>query len=89
MISLLLRIRMRNISPEMLIFLPVLCFLPLTGAAPSLTTEQLDMGVAQDICVYVDHTTKLPRPAPELCKAKDLSMASTKATLELLNPREF
>lgn len=45
MIPLLLHMRMRNMSPEMLIFLPILCFLPLTGAAPSLATEQLDTGV--------------------------------------------
>uniref|UniRef100_A0A3B3YEB3 Peptidase metallopeptidase domain-containing protein n=1 Tax=Poecilia mexicana TaxID=48701 RepID=A0A3B3YEB3_9TELE len=45
MVPLLLRMRTRNISPEMLIFLPILCFLPLTGAAPSLATEQLDTGV--------------------------------------------
>ncbi|XP_041816237.1 matrix metalloproteinase-17-like [Chelmon rostratus] len=36
---------MRNISPEMLLLVPILWFLPLTGAAPSLTTEQLDTGV--------------------------------------------
>ncbi|XP_067340934.1 matrix metalloproteinase-17 isoform X2 [Channa argus] len=35
----------RNISLEMLLFIPMLWLLPLTGAAPSLTTEQLDMGV--------------------------------------------
>ncbi|PWA26569.1 hypothetical protein CCH79_00000758 [Gambusia affinis] len=50
--SLVLRKWMRNISHEMLLLLlllplvPVWCFLPLTGAAPSLTTEQLDMGVS-------------------------------------------
>lgn len=50
MIALLLLKWMRNISHEMLLLLllllvPACCFLPLTGAAPSLTTEQLDMGV--------------------------------------------
>lgn len=35
---------MRNMS-EMMLLLPILWFLPLTGAAPSLTTEQLDTGV--------------------------------------------
>ncbi|KAM7369170.1 hypothetical protein PAMP_013463 [Pampus punctatissimus] len=42
---------MRNISLEMLLLVPILCFLPLTGAAPSLTTEQLDMGMKQNECV--------------------------------------
>lgn len=43
---------MRNISPEMLpspllllLLVPILWLLPLTGAAPSATTEQLDTGV--------------------------------------------
>ncbi|KAF6725969.1 Matrix metalloproteinase-17 [Oryzias melastigma] len=36
---------MRNMSPKMLLLLQILSCLPLTGAAPSLTTEQLDMGV--------------------------------------------
>ncbi|XP_045923274.1 matrix metalloproteinase-17 isoform X2 [Micropterus dolomieu] len=35
---------MRNMS-EMMLLLPILWFLPLTGAAPSVTTEQLDTGV--------------------------------------------
>lgn len=30
---------------EMMLLLPILWFLPLTGAAPSVTTEQLDTGV--------------------------------------------
>ncbi|XP_075999466.1 matrix metalloproteinase-17-like, partial [Genypterus blacodes] len=36
---------MRNIFPEMLLMLGILWFSPLTGAAPSLATEQPDMGV--------------------------------------------
>ncbi|XP_037547976.1 matrix metalloproteinase-17 [Nematolebias whitei] len=35
----------RNITPDMLLFVPILWFSALTGAAPSLTTEQLDTGV--------------------------------------------
>ncbi|XP_034085136.1 matrix metalloproteinase-17-like isoform X2 [Gymnodraco acuticeps] len=45
MVSLVLHKWMRNISPEMLLLVPILWFLPLTGAAPSLTNEQLDTGV--------------------------------------------
>ncbi|XP_070780877.1 matrix metalloproteinase-17 [Enoplosus armatus] len=46
MVPLILHKWMRNISPEMLLLLvPILWFVPLTGAAPSLTTEQLDTGV--------------------------------------------
>lgn len=36
---------MRIISPEMLLLVPILWFLPRTGAAPSGSTEQLDTGV--------------------------------------------
>lgn len=45
MISRVVHKWMRNISPEMLLLVPMLWFLPLTGAAPSVTTEQLDTGV--------------------------------------------
>ncbi|XP_043951827.1 matrix metalloproteinase-17 isoform X1 [Gambusia affinis] len=64
--SLVLRKWMRNISHEMLLLLllllplvPVWCFLPLTGAAPSLTTEQLDMGVD-----WLSRFGYLPPPDP-------------------------
>lgn len=52
MMSLAVHKCMRNISPEMLpspllllLLVPILWLLPLTGAAPSATTEQLDTGV--------------------------------------------
>ncbi|KAK5851857.1 hypothetical protein PBY51_023375 [Eleginops maclovinus] len=45
MVSLVLHKWMGNISPEMLLLVPILWFLPLTGAAPSQTNEQLDTGV--------------------------------------------
>ncbi|XP_034752882.1 matrix metalloproteinase-17-like [Etheostoma cragini] len=45
MVSLVLHKWMRNTSPEMLLLVPILWLLPLTGAAPSQTTEQLDSGV--------------------------------------------
>ncbi|TNN56500.1 hypothetical protein EYF80_033297 [Liparis tanakae] len=45
MISVALHKWMRSIPPEMLLLVQILLFLPLTGAAPSLTNEQLDTGV--------------------------------------------
>lgn len=53
MMSLAVHKCMRNISPEMPpplllllpLLVPILWLLPLTGAAPSATTEQLDTGV--------------------------------------------
>uniref|UniRef100_A0A8C6LH69 Matrix metalloproteinase-17 n=1 Tax=Nothobranchius furzeri TaxID=105023 RepID=A0A8C6LH69_NOTFU len=56
---LVLRKRMRIISPEMLLLVPMLWFLPLTGAAPSLTTEQLDTGVD-----WLSRFGYLPPPDP-------------------------
>uniref|UniRef100_A0A4W6BZ70 Matrix metallopeptidase 17 n=1 Tax=Lates calcarifer TaxID=8187 RepID=A0A4W6BZ70_LATCA len=50
---------MRNISPEMLLLVQILWFLPVTGAAPSLTTEQLDMGVD-----WLSRFGYLPPPDP-------------------------
>lgn len=44
MVSVVL-LRRRNVSCQMLLLLQMLGFLPQTQAAPSLTTEQLDMGV--------------------------------------------
>ena len=65
MISLVLHKWMRNTSPEMLLLVPILWLLPLTGAAPSQTTEQLDMGVVSFLPLF--YLEKQRRRVVEVC----------------------
>ncbi|KAF7664547.1 hypothetical protein LDENG_00174200 [Lucifuga dentata] len=60
MVSVDLHTWMRTILAEMVLMLMILWCLPQTGAAPSLTTEQLDMGVD-----WLSKFGYLPPPDPE------------------------